>query len=457
MTPLDDRLLQAVSDLRDDVDALDAPPFSPKRSAVPMMLALVLVLGVGIAAFAAWASSGETGGMSVATQPETVESPAIDLEPAEAEPEAVGEDSGAVESLDDFELVQASRPLVGQITNAQAGEFLMPLPAGIAWSPDESRLLMYRTGSVEPGHFIVDAASGAIEGAVPLSITPADIEQVYWHPNDTDLLVYTSDADVMVYDLAIGQSRVVASFDQCDRVDSGVGPVAPASDGTLSLLCHTGAGRSLLVYNLISGEVRQAPTSGDTAAEPSPTGSALVRWNGDGSASVLDRALAETGVTLDIDNNVFAFVTEGSGREWIATTLFDDPAIGTIVVLPLDGADPPVVVIGPDRGDPYPPSGTNISAAANVVAVSIQGRDDGALAGRIVVATLAGRLGGSFSEASLAPVDPMSFAHQSEGLHGYWSTPFLSVSPTGRFVAYSTDSGSDRIDTFVIALDESTG
>jgi len=445
MMPLDDRLSQAVADLRDDVETMEAPPFAPKRSTAPAMLALILVLGVGFAlASFATRSGDDLGDVSVATQPEPADPVNEDPPSSDVMPEGESRDESETDSESDSQLdTGRSTVRTGQFTAAEAGEFLLPLPAGTAWSPDESRLLMYRTGSAGSGHFVADSSTGQTIGVMPLPFTPADIEQVYWHPLDAHVLLYTSGADIMAYDIATEQSQVVVSFDPCDRVDSGARPVPPTSGGTFSLLCHAGDETTLLVHDLDSGLSLSAPTTGDTAAIASPSGQSLVRWNNDGSASVLDASLAETGVTLDLDDNLFVLIADDEGREWAATTQFSGPAVGTVVLLPLDGVGDPVVIIGPDRGDPYPPGGTAMSAGGGVVAVSIPGADDGELEGRITVVDVNSTL--------VSPVD-LSIPHNSADMHGYWSRPFLSVSPSGQFVAFSSDSGGDRVDTFIVAV-----
>ncbi len=451
MNTLDERLAAATSDLQRDVAGLSTPPFKPNRPAAPVVLALVLLLGIGIAAIMARTSADGTGSIAVATQPETPDADEREPETAGLETDPSDPDLGDPDSEDaqqESGATAATAVNEGEaesgsgwraITSPVSGEFFVPVSTVGAWSPDETKVIVYRTGAADPAHLVYDTFDfGATAAPIELPFDPPDIEQVYWHPLVEDQLVYATGANLMVFDLNTRNSVIEKSFDGCASIDSGVLPVAPANDGTMSLLCRSATEVTQLSYNLATGDDLRASTASDTAAVPSPSGDALVRWNGDGSASVLDRSLVDTGIELDLQGNLFGFVVDAGGREWVATTLFDGPAVGSVVLLPLDGQGPPIVAIGPDRGDPYPPTGTVISTAGDKIAVSIEGADDG-LAGRITLL--------DFGE-SLTEARRRSIPHTSEDMHGYWSTPFVSVSPSGA-VLYSTDLGADSVTTIV--------
>jgi len=437
MNQLDERLRSAASDLDRQLNGSDLPPFRPKRSATPAMFVLVLLVGIGIFGFVARSQTNDGGGISVATQPvvpETVSALDRDLEPAG-------------QSIPEAAPTPKSTEATGQTftrTNAADGEFFVPLPGASSWSVDESWVLLYRTGTGGPSHVVIDATEPAAP-PVELSISPPDIEQVYWHPFESDVLLYASGADLVTFDVVTGQVDAVHSFTGCDRVDSGASPVPPSADGTVSLLCHGNGDLTQITYDLVSGEERRAPTQSDGAAAPSPSGELLVQWNADGSASVLDRDLNDTGVVLDLGNNLFEFVTDPQGVEWIATTLFDGPLVGSVVLMGLDTQHAPIVLIGPSRGDGYPPAGTMLSARAGKVAVSIRGAEDESLAGRVTIVDL---------DESFENPPRTSFVHNSEDLHGYWSTPFVSLSPSGRTVIYSSDDGTHAVNTYAIALSD---
>lgn len=441
MTMLDERLDAAVADLRHELVDHAPPPFSPNRPAGPIAAMLVvLLLGFGAVGYVAQ-SGGDVGGEIITTRPDVPEVPADNQAvPPPESTDAPPEDA----PVDEQGLAPASpeTPAASawtELTSPAPGEFVMPIPLGIAWSPDERWVLTYRTGSGEVGHQVWDTTNLAA-GPIPLPFQPPDIEQVYWHPLESDTLLYAEgdDAELWKFELGSEMSSVVHFFDGCTELSSGVSPVPPATDGTVSLLCEGAAGLQQISYNLATGVEVRVPTMSDTAAAPSPSGEVLVRWNVDGSASVLNRDLTETGVTLDLRDNSFDFVVDDAGREWAVAPLFDGAAIGSAVLLPLDGGDAPIVLIGPDAGDQYPPSGTSISTAGDKIAVSIRGEDDG-LAGRITVLDL-----------GVSWTDPprRSIPHDSEGLHDYWSTPFASINASGH-VIYSTDRGGDSVTSIV--------
>ncbi|WP_437312069.1 hypothetical protein [Sorangium sp. So ce388] len=48
-----------------------------------------------------------------------------------------------------------------------------------------------------------------------LDISPADIEQVYWHTSDPDILFYVDGKDLIRYHVGAGTKAVVTTFDFC--------------------------------------------------------------------------------------------------------------------------------------------------------------------------------------------------------------------------------------------------
>ena len=478
MSGLDDRFAAAAQDLRGELDHVEVPAFRPKRPKKAPAAFLVLVLiGIGIAGYLGNLQS-ETDGIAavVATQPEAADPEVADAELpddaaveatddlAEAEPEGDSDTSG-IASTDDLARAEAAddlagpdedstdlspsvterpdesalppSPLIGQLTSAAPGQFLVPLADHGSWSADESKLLLYSTGAPSASHVAVDTASGDV--IVELLLDPPDVEQVYWHPQDPDRLVYATGPSLLSYSVSTEQTVELHRFDGCDHVGSGVLPVAPSPTGIVSLLCESDDGTSQVSYDLVTGAEQRVATLSDTAAFPSPSGSRFVRWN-DTTVSVLDENMVETGVVLDVQGNLFSLIATSDGREWAATTLFDGPNTGTLVLLPLDGVGDPVVVIGEANGDPFPPSGTRISASANTVVVSTRGPIDGGLAGLVIAVDVAD------------PTNPgprWTFAHNGADTHDYWSSVFVSASPSGRYVAYSTDLGTDQVNTFI--------
>ena len=73
-----------------------------------------------------------------------------------------------------------------RISAASSGGAIIPMYSTIsAWNADESRLILYKVGS---RHQLYDGKTYQFIRA--LDISPADIEQVYWHTSDPDILFY---------------------------------------------------------------------------------------------------------------------------------------------------------------------------------------------------------------------------------------------------------------------------
>lgn len=547
-SPLEDRLGDAVSDLRDRVDELAVPVFKPKRRvAAPLLAALVLIAGIGVTAQYVRGPDDERGDLSVVTEPDVTDTsdpdpvdpdptaveipkpdpdsetetrspeptqatqaaqatepesdaessvpepnpetkagveprltepspeppepetepetaapePEPEAEPAAPEPEPSPETETEITVASDSTVGAGSeQPLAGRITNAGAGEYLLPVPRNDVWNADETKVLLYRTGSVDPGHVVIDARSHQV--VATLELRAPDIEQLYWHPGDPGLIVYASDASLVAYDLASGSTRVLHAFDGCERVDSGTMPVPASDTGLVSLLCYPNNATDpervdQVTIDLATGNEKRVPlppAAASVAAFPSPSGTYLVRPNSDGSATVLDANLIETGVDLDLGGNPVDFVTDASGQEWAIATLFDGDLIGSVVAMPLEGpSGAGVVVIGPQRGDPYPPSGTIISTSGSTIVISVAGDDDGALAGRVLRIELADAFGTVPGDVASPIGSITSVPHNSQSHHEYWSDVFVSVSPSGDFVAYSAGGANQTVDTFIATID----
>ena len=150
------------------------------------------------------------------------------------------------------------------------------------------------------------------------------------------------------------------------------------------------------------------------------------------------------GVSFDLGGAVLTMIASEQGDQAVVAH-FDGDSIGSVVLVPLDGS-PAAVVVGPEQGDEYPPSGTQISGVGDRVAFTTAGPVADDLGGRLVSVT--GFLDGT-DAASIVQALP----HDSEGLHDYWSRAFVSLSPSGRWIAYTSDQGRDRVDVFVTGFD----
>ena len=94
--------------------------------------------------------------------------------------------------------------------------------------------------------------------------------------------------------------------------------------------------------------------------------------------------------------------------------------------------------------DRSPPSATRIATVGSKIFVSTNGPDDGELAGRVVAIDANATEGDREARWSLP--------NNNADLHDYWSSNFIAPSPSGRFVAYSSDFGTGQVDTTITAV-----
>ena len=106
------------------------------------------------------------------------------------------------------------------------------------------------------------------------------------------------------------------------------------------------------------------------------------------------------------------------------------------------------VIVGPDTGYPYPPSGTHVSAPIynrpGWVFLSIIGDEDGS--------------GPLDQELVLANTNPGGAVcriahHRSVEAQDYWGEPHVTGSPSGTRALFGSDwSGGPSVDTYVVEL-----
>jgi len=473
MNDLETRLNRATQELRADVARIHPPPFEPRSRVAPMLVAAVLAIAIGLfAVFALLADDDQAIGVVTGTgevdelreaditnpednaSPEALEETAASLE-AEATATEIptpvptpGRD--ALEEAFAFESSAVEQEqILGPISAMASGETATPVDGVGAWNSDESLMLLYRRTDEGSRHVVLDAATG--DDVAVLDINPPDIEQVYWSPGEPSILYYVDAGtpNLMAYDVAADTTTIEHTFDGCDEITSGRAPVVPSMLGDFSFVCITGNDSDEIVVLRVESdrEVKRRPALTGNVPQPSLSGDYFVVENDDGTASVLDENLDATGTVLGLGSNDFAFVFLPEVRDAVVAALYNGPAIGTLVLLPLDGSDPQVI-IGPDAGDEYPPGGTRLSAGALdfEVAVAIAGpaSPESALAGHVLVVDFNAASGGTeIIDLGL---------HGSTGTFDYWSTPFVAKS--NRHVMVSSDNGGDAVNTTVLRIDE---
>jgi hypothetical protein len=319
-----------------------------------------------------------------------------------------------------------------------------------AWNADESLLLLYHVGR---GHELYDGRTYRFLRA--LAIAPNDIENVYWHTSDPDVLYYLSGTSLMRHRVSTGGNETVRTFSFC------TGSITPGSDPTFTswdsdtfgLKC----GSTAFYYHVASNTLTGTGATTGEAPKPAPSGTLGVA---DGWVYDLDRRGLRR---LDLANP-YEHASPGrlaSGRDVWSTVVFDPgPAgsgVGSLVTFDLaDGTSR--VIVGPATGFPYPPSGTHVSTlsyrAPGWTFLSIVGSGTGAgvLDNELVVA-----------DASSGKVCRAAH-HRSLGSENtrlgtpYWAEPHVVPSPTGTRAVFGSDwGGGASVDTYVLELPADPG
>ena len=361
------------------------------------------------------------------------------------------------EALRDPEFGTPIRRITAVPAQEGADAVIKPMYSTVpAWNADESLLILWHRGR---GHELYDGRSYAFIRSLPLE-SPTDLEQVLWDPEDPDLLYHPSNLNaeprLMRYDVRSDSSVVLRRFDFCP-VDWG----SLLSLGSDPMYLSWGSGAKLIglqcgidkfLYDVDSDEVvgRAAIAGTGNAPQPAPSG----------EVAYLDGRVYDSELRLLFSlplANPWEHASLGSrasGHDTYNAVAFDPPPgepriVGTLVGYDLQtGAHG--VVIGPNTGYPYPPSGTHVSAIAHRapgwVAVSVVGDPSGQEL--------------LDNELLLANVDSgvvCRVAHHrswaGEGRWGYWSEPHVVISPSGTRLLFASDWGNgSTVDSYVAEL-----
>jgi hypothetical protein len=316
-----------------------------------------------------------------------------------------------------------------------------------AWNADESRLLLYDVAS---GHELYDGKSYAFIEA--LDINPPDLEQVYWHTSDPDLLLYVDGTKLIRYHVSSHVKEAIATFGLCSTsATAGDDPMFISWDSNRIGL---GCGGQAFVWDVALGRATGQKAVSGNPAQVAPSGT-LAYF--DQTGDVTNERL-EVLRTLDLAEP-FGHASLGrlaNGHDtWNGVTYDPGPRgnddIGSLVVFVLtDGTSQ--VVIGPKTGWPYPPTG-HVSAQAyrqpGWVFVSTIGDHAGARAlddENLIADTNTGkvcRIGRhrSFGKDNTHLVD------------SYWAEPHTVPSPSGTRAVFASDWGDGAtVDAYVVEL-----
>jgi uncharacterized repeat protein (TIGR01451 family) len=360
--------------------------------------------------------------------------------------------AGLVTDKSPHPMTALAKPAVGQavvdpqfgttirrISAAPSGGVIKPMYSTIsAWNADESRLILYRVGQ---GHQLYDGRT--YQFLRSLDIAPADVEQVYWHTTDPDVLFYVDGNRFIRYHVSSGVKDTLTTFTFCSAASGGGDPMYISWD---SRRIGLGCGDERFVYDMSTNAVVGRKTmTGSGIPQIAPSGN-LAYHDG----RVVDASL-NTLRTLALANpwEHASLGRLASGHDTYNGVGYDGPE-GALATLDLtDGTAR--VIVGPATGWPYPPSTIHVSAMAykrpGWVTVSIVGNPNGqdVLHNEIVLADT--NPGGKVCRVA---------HHRSwadEGSVGYWAEPHAVASPSGTRILFGSDWGnSGTVDAFVVEL-----
>jgi hypothetical protein len=362
---------------------------------------------------------------------------------------------------------------VTDVTAQGAGATVIkPLYSAVqAWNADETYLILYRVGgSGGSQHLLFNGRTYAYIRA--LDIDPADLEQVYWHVSDPDILFYVTRIghQLIRYHVSTSQKEVLRTFTCNTDMTSGTDPMFMSWDSDVIGLTCGNIGHAAVqhfAYRLSTAtegtRITMSVVDQNAAPMPGPSGrlfyhnqsppdtlNAVRDFNMNSSGS-LDLSSAHEHATLGMLTN---------GQDAYFGVQFEAAAggmgNGTLVMHNLASRTGRVIV-GPATGYPYPPSGTHLSALSfhnpGWVAVSVIGSEAN---GQSLLD----------NELLLARVSPTgatdkvcrvghhhSCGGSGCGTQGYWSEPHVVLSPSGTRMLFGSDwRGGSTVDVYVVEL-----
>ncbi len=347
---------------------------------------------------------------------------------------------------------------IRRISSAETSAVIKPMYSTIqAWNADETYLILYHTRGSNNGHHLYNGKT--YQYIRKLNITPPDLEQVFWHTLDPDILMYIDNSgtpSLIAYKISNNTKTTLTVFNNCSTVSSGSDPMYTSWDSdVIGLLCQQSTGRQYFNYRISNNTESPRQVANGTAAPQSSASGNLFFYPGSNSANILDFS-GTLQRTLDL-GNPFDHASLGmlaDGTDMYYGVDFGGAANckpGALVAHNLSNGNCNVI-IGQATGYPFPPSATHISAISHKnpgwVAVSIVGNVDGqtVLNNEILLANT-NPPGGTVCRV----------AHHrtwgKAGPQGYWAEPHVVISPSATRLLFGSDwGGGDSVDAYVIEL-----
>lgn len=406
---------------------------------------------------------------------------------------------GFISTADSIEIPYLSKPnyleayvdpafgsRVTKITDSLVGEVQKPAYSTMqAWNADESYMLLYRTGSANSGHILLDGHS--YEFRQSLDITPSDIEQVFWSHSDPDLFYYISKRSkdfgkLQQFNISTNRSTEIADFStHCGNGLPNSGEdvqMHSINDDLFGFNCQQDDGHHIMFsFQLSTGTVITAPIGMGSnwtefsAPVPAPSGNRF--WH---QGFVLDVDLQKTLHQLDMENSsehASIGMTHNRADAYYHVGFDSSPngcdddlykGVGHLIEHNLESGGCRNI-ISEEQGYPYTTSGTHISAQAYLrperVAISSIGKKSqlSHFTNNIPAPPL-------LSEVYVAQTIPDNtkvcrLAHHRSygksavngGYDAYFGEPHATISPSGTRIVFGSDwYDSGAVDSYVIEL-----
>lgn len=340
---------------------------------------------------------------------------------------------------------------IATVTSGRSGQdpVIVPMYSTVsAWNADESMMILLNVGVGM--HQLYDGKT--YKYIRDLDINPPDVEQVYWHTSDPDIIFFVEGKNFIRYHVKANQKETLTTFSFCSGTASGgEDPMFTSFDSNrIGLHC----GDQVFIYDVPSNTVIARKAMNENPPQMAPSGTLAYLSD---SGRVTDLQL-NTVRTLDL-KEPFGHASMGrwpTGEDTWNGQVFDDGPkgntdIGSLVTFDMTKGTSKVI-IGPKTGYPYPPDG-HVSAMAyrqpGWAFVSTFGKTSGAglLDEEILIANTV--------DGTVCRVG----RHRSWGkdntklMEPYWSEPHAVPSPSGTRIAFASDwTNGTTVDTYVLEL-----
>jgi len=347
---------------------------------------------------------------------------------------------------------------IRRITNASEGEIIKTMYSTVqAWNADESLIILYN--QTQGVHILLDGNDYRFIRNID-NINPSDIEDIFWHYSDPDILLYVekSTEQLIEYNVRTDSKTTLADLSTISNCNAGISLgndiQMPSWDNSkIGFRCGNS---NTYIYDITTETLVEVnvPDVNYTAAMPFPSGNlyfhngAIYDSNGEYSRSLNVAGVEHSCLGKDANGmDTYFAISFAEGPQ--------GSCLGDVIAHTANNANC-TELIGTSIGYAYPQSGVHISSLAHKntqggwIAASMMGYDlDGQdlLDQELVII-----------KANLSDPKVYRIGHHrsSRSNFGYWGEPHPCISPSGTRVLFSSDWSGDEdglsVDVYVVEL-----